>query len=407
MRGLPVVAGLLLLGFSGGVRAADPCPVTLHDERTPAKDDPVRQGLEFVERRVSLGNLDFRYRQLVDPKQADLPVVKGYGDFFLACGFPPGTWNWNQEYFLDASVVRPGAPPFTANRATLQAGTYIVESGTRGVVDMVWPLPPLPGPQVVTATTGTPGRLAVRVVKIGPQTQWFFMELGLEDAGAAEFGAITLAGFPVVTSGPPERQRWAVTPSRALQLGTGQVPLDPATECVILLHNKFDQEDGGELVVMDPDEVKAVTVGGVYPVAIVLVPKPGRSTLHVALGYFWDTPYGRASDEFRRQAPGVRDQLRRLDWDARRDAAAWTRQRQEYAELVRREKLTGDAVNRWQALAAEGDRLLAPAGTAPVAATGQRRADDRRAAALLRDVKGLGDELYALALAAVVKDEVK
>ena len=68
--------------------------------------------------------------------------------------------------------------------------------------------------------------------------------------------------------------------------------------------------------------------------------------------------------------------------------------------LVRTESLSGKTVDEWAALAREAEPLYG--SDRP-----RTRADDRRAATLVREAQRLRDELYSLAVEALVREAAK
>ena len=173
-------------------------------------------------------------------------------------------------------VARGTEPPFVANKATLQEGTYVLEQGTRAVAEMVWPLP--------GAASNAAGRMVVRIVKRPEAPNWFYLRVALEGDPAAQLMQVTLMSYPYITSAPRERQRWATTLTRAFQVLDKPAAFDPAAEWGVVLHNKNAHENGGALVVFDPAEEASATVGGTYCVAVNLAPHPNARQLQLTLG---------------------------------------------------------------------------------------------------------------------------
>ena len=371
------------------VSAQDQIVARVKEERV-AEKDAGREGLQMVKRSLTLGNAAFRYQQLVDPAQQDKPVVQRYGDYALGCDFPRGSWNWDLEYFLNVTVARPGDKPFVANRALLQESITILQQGRRGVADMVWPLP-------ATATRPQPGRLAVRLVKLPDDPAWMTVRISIEGEPDTKLTQIELHSYPTVTSGPPERQRWAATLTRTMQMGK-PAPLDPAQEWAVLMHNRFAHEEGGSLLVMDPDQVASADIGGVYPIAVRMTLKP-LSAATFAMGYFWDTPYPQAIAAFMPEAPARLKRLRATDWSVPVDLARWQREQMEVAEvLALAGAAAGDRAARWQRLQADMAEVIA--------ALQQPHPDPavyRRFVSLSRQAADLKTALYDPALQALIK----
>jgi len=371
------------------VCAQDEIVATVKEERLPEKDAG-REGLEMVKRSLTLGNVAFRYQQLVDPKQQDKPLNQRYADYILGCEFPRYSWNWDLQYFLEVTVARPGEKPFNANRALLQEGIYILQQGKRGVADMVWPLP-------ASATRPQPGRLAVRFVKLPDEPTWLSLRVSVEGEPDTKLTQVQLSSYPTVTSGPPERQRWAATLTRAMQMDK-PVPLNPAEEWALVMHNRYAHEEGGSILVMDPAQIESADIGGTYPVSVRMNTKP-LAAATFALGYFWDTPYERAIAAFQPTAPERLKRLRATDWTVPVDLPRWTQLQADVTEVLALAGAdAGDRAAQWPPLQAEMQ--------ATIAALGQPHADPalyRRFVLLSRQADELKAALYEPALQALIK----
>lgn len=359
---------------------------TVSEERVNVPSEPNRENLQQVKRRLSLGAVGITYEQLVDPAQGDKPLVQRYGDYRLGCAFPPYTWNWDLEYFLDVTVTRPGQPPIAANRTVLQQGIYALAQGARGVADMVWPLPP-------RADGGQAGELVVRLVKLVAEPEWLYVRVTIEGEADAQITAVKLHSYPTTTSGPPERQRWVTSLATARQMANGAQRYTPAEEWGLVLHNRLAQEDGGALLVMDPDQVATGDVSGTYAVIVHMNTKPTQS-MNFAMGYFWDKPQEQAIADFRATAPQRLQALRAVDWNVPVDAAAWTKEKQQITDLLAASPAARAKYEaEWQALAAEGDKAIG--GSDPGAG--------RRVVLLVRRARQLRAQLYEPALQALIE----
>jgi hypothetical protein len=365
--------------------------VAATESRKPLADDK-RAGLEVVERGLRLGNASFRYVQTVDPTQGDAPVVQQYGDYILGCTFPQ-IWNWDGEYFLDVQVKRPNGQPFIANRARLQEGIYILQQTTRGVAEMVWPLP-------ATEGVAQPGALAVRIVKVPTDVNWFHLEARIEGEPETVITQVRVGTYPYITSGPPERQRWVTSLTAAHQMSDQLIPLDPPTEWGVVLHNKIAQEEGGCLFVFDPDQVQAERAGGTYNVGLHMDAAPGTRAMQFAFGYFWDTNYAQAIERFRPEAPAVLERLRKADWSVGVDAAWWAKLSREIDELLTHQGMQDQFGGRWKAMQDMAQQSIAAAGQEGDSA----RQAERRFGALAREAGKLKTEMYAAALDALVRE---
>lgn len=273
-----------------------------------------RGGLEAVDRRLQIGNAEAHYHQVVNPREGDRPVAQGYGDYLFGLEFPAGaSWNWDLEYFLDVSVSRPGAAAFVANRATLQAGTHVLERGKRAVADLVWPMP---AAKAGTTRPDTAAVLALRMVKVAADPAWLYLEVRLDGDPRAAIAQVRTRAYPFITTGPPERRRWLTTLTKDYGLTDAAQKFDPAAEWALVLHNRRVQAERGCLLVFDPSEVRSATAGGTYCVQVNLTPKVERRVVHLALGYFRDERYETAVTHLRAEAPAVLERLRQTRWTA-------------------------------------------------------------------------------------------
>jgi hypothetical protein len=391
MKQFPLWAGLVLCSLASAW--ADEVVVTVKEERAPIGDERKDQGIVLFKRLLSIGNAGVRYYRALDSKNGDALVTQRYGDYILGCEFPRWSWNWDLQYFLEVTVTRPGEKPFSATHAALQEGIYPLQQGPRGVADMVWPLWGKAPDQA--------GRLAVRLVKPGDDPNWMFVRVSLEGEPEAKITQVRLSSYPVITSGPPDRQRWVETASRGLQMSNQAQALDPATEWALVMHNKYAQEDGGSLLVVDPAQIAGLSAQGVYPVSVTLTPSSER-VVTVAMGYFWDTPWEQAVAEFRPQMAERLQRLRSVDWTVPVDRERWERERAEVAEILKLLPAGGPWSGRWAELQGEGDKTLAELRQPQPEAAAYRRF-----VLLLRRVEALKDELYQPAIAALIEAATK
>jgi hypothetical protein len=375
-----LICFIVLLGpLAALAQPAEEITATVKEERVKEPDEANRQGLEMLKRDLTLGNMAIRYRQLVDPKQGDKPLNQRYGDYILGCDFPRYSWNWDLQYFLDVTVTRPGQPPFIANRTMAQSAIHVMAQGLRGVADMVWPLP-------------GKGELVVRLVKLAEDPSWFYLRATIEGDDEAKITLVRVSSYPTITSGPPERQRWVTTPTRGLQMTNQPTALTPADEWALVLHNRYVHEDGGALLVMDPAQITAATAGETYPISIRMTPKPTTSVA-LALGYFWDTPYQKAIAAYQSEAAERLKRLRQLDWTVHPDLPAWEREKQQIEEL-----LAGTGQGQYGATWAEMQRQAEELRSKP-----GDQAASRKLVLLIRQARALRAQLYEPALQRLIE----
>ena len=381
---------LTMLSLLCGLAGAQDLTATLHEGRVTVPDEPNRTGLQLVKRSLTFGPLAVRYQQLVDPKKGDAPVVQRYGDYNLGLEFPRGTWNWDLEYFIDVFVERPGQKPFGVTRASLQKAIYILQQGKRDVADLMWSLPEVPGRPACD--------LVVRMIVAADDPEWLYLRAGLEGDPEAKITGIILHSYPTTTSGPPERQRWVTSLTRDLQMGGAVQPLQPAEEWGVVLHNRMAQEDEGTLLVMDPREIAAAGAVGVYPIQMELHPSSQRE-VHVAMGYFRDTPWQKAVESFRLQAPARLKRLQAVDWNAPVDVAGWQKQKREVEELLTLSPASkAEYGPEWNSLLTRAEEGLGKLATNP--------ADSAAARAVVlvsRQADDLKTRLYDPALKALIE----
>ncbi|MBI2302778.1 MAG: hypothetical protein HYU66_28060 [Armatimonadetes bacterium] len=380
------LAILLFAGLAAGQTSQE----VVISQRRAAVPEKERAGLEFVERILTIGNLVLTYHQTIDPKQVDAPVVQQYGDYRLGLAFPIYCWNWDLEYFLDVDLQRPGGQPFAGNRARLQESVDALERGKRACAEMVWPLPPRDG--------GEAGKLAVRLIRPAAEEPWVFLECRVEGEPDTVITKVRVGAYPYVTTGPPERQRWATTLTGAYRLSDALTPFGPAAEWGVVLHNKQAQEDGGCLFVCDPREMTAGQVGGTYNVAIHLQTAPGTRAVHLALGWFRDEHYETVVTRFRAGAAAVLDELREMKWDVQVDTVRWEAEQHAVAEALGDPAAPAALRDEWQRLEGRTKAVLA----AVQAGGPGRRPAERQFGQLLGETRAFRDRAYAAALKALV-----
>jgi len=392
--GLAILLPLSLLTVCG-VQADGEVSVQLREKRFPVANDAVRAGLEVAEREANLGNLRLAYHQLVDPRNHDAPVVKGYGDYLMRCEFPIWNWNWDLEYFLDATITDVSGKSAIANRARVQEGMFVLERGNRAVVDMVWPL-----------AGELTGKLIVRLVKLGANDKWFYLEVSLEGAAESRISQLRVGAYPFTTTGPPERQRWVTSLTSTHQMGNARSPLDASTEWGLVLHNRNAHETGGCLLVFDPEEIESVKAGGTYNVATFLDPKPNAArAVHLAVGYFWDQPCDQAISAFRTEAESKLRSLRSLPWAVKLDASRWISKRKELDQLIQQNALAQQHSEPWTNLSRQIDQCLAAidANSEFESTTVQRRAGQRKFLQLMKELPELENKLYGAAVQSLIE----
>jgi hypothetical protein len=381
---------VFFVGLSSQARDAlgESLGVMFSESRKTIADDTSRQGLDVVEREVTIGNLRIFYHQLVDPQKQDAPVVKGYGDYLLRCEFPLWHWNWDLEYFLDVTVTDATGKSVIANRARLQEAMLVLEQGNRAVVDMVWPLP-----------GDDAGKLVVRLVKVGATDTWFYLEISLEEAKEWRLTQVRVGAYPFITTGPPERERWITSLARGHRMTNSLSPLEVNTEWGLVLHNRNAHESGGCLLVYDPNEVVSASAGGTYNVSVHLGIKPVASrSVHLALGYFWDQPWDQAVSSLRAEAEGKLRQLRSMPWEARIDSSMWTSKKRKLDELVQQNVLPAPLGEDWTSLRQQIDKCLAED-----AGSSRHRAHQRAFLQLMKQVPELEDKLFAAAVQSLIE----
>ena len=389
-----LLAAVLLLAASPDVG------VELKTKRIPVTKPAKAVGNDFVETRLTLDSFKLWHRVAVDPRKGDEPVRYGYGEFFFGCEFGrQGNGGWDLWHFTSAEVADPkrGDAPFGLHRKV--EGFHVVERGPRAVVDVVW------WPE------GRPKRslddlVTMRFVKHAAEREWCFIETGLEPGSPLRLAQVSYSAYPAHTSGPPGRERWVTTAARSHNLMTGGIDLDPAKEWAISLHNKHAHERAGSLLVFDPDEVAAVRVEGSYGVSIELVPKPGRTRLHVAVSYFLREHFREANAAFLAAAPRSLDRLRREDWEADLDrvAAAWRREMAGLADPLSCVGMLSPVVKRLDQLAADYAKALADARARRAKGEPASRRRQRQFSQFLTQLHTARQEVFAAAVDALLNE---
>jgi hypothetical protein len=104
------------------------------------------------------------------------------------------------------------------------------------------------------------------------------------------------------------------TLTRELQTQDTPTTLDPATEWAFMLHNHLSQEEGGCLMVLDPETVDKLAVAGTYNITPTLTPRPGTRSLRVACGYWGKRHWREQLPAFRQEATQVGERLRQAQF---------------------------------------------------------------------------------------------
>jgi len=372
--------------------------VLLTHERRDADKPPKAVGSDFLETRLTLDNLKLWHRVAVDPKAGDEPVRFGYGDYFFGCDFGrQGNGGWNLWNFTGASIADPDGKPLGLCRRA--EGFHVVERGARAAVDVCWWLDGGP-------TQRPDGLLTMRFVKRAAEPEWFYLEAAVESAAPLALASAWYSAFPANTTGPPARERWVTAAARSQSLMKGGCDLDPATEWAISLHNKNGDEWAGSLLVFDPDEVAKARVEGTYGVTIRLTPKPGRTSLHVAVSYFLREHCEPANAAFLADAPKSLERLRKLRWqaDLARLDAAWRHEMSDLAEPLRLAAGDADVGRRLDAIRLVYDKALAEAKAAGDGGKPVPRAAQRRLADALQRLHAERDAVFAAAVKAMLEE---
>ena len=386
------------LALAFALAGAGDVEVLLTHERHAVDKPPKAVGSDFLDTRLALDNLKLWHRVAVDPKAADEPVRFGYGDFFFGCDFGrQGNGGWNLWSFTGASVAAPEGKPLGLYRRA--EGFHVVERGTRAMADVCWWLDGGPKQRPDDLVT-------MRFVKLTAEPEWFYLETSVESPAPLALASAWYSAFPANTTGPPARERWLTTAARSQSLMKGGADLDPATEWTISLHNKNGDEWAGSLLVFDPDEVAKARVEGTYGVTIRLTPKPGRTSLHVAVSYFLREHYERANAAFLAAAPTSLDRLRKLAWqaDLARLDAAWRRELSDLAEPLRLAADDADVTKRLDAIRLVYDQALAEAKAAADAGKPVPRAAQRRLADALQRLHAARDAVFAAAVKVMLEE---
>lgn len=378
------VTQLEVMAADGGIT------VTLKETCSPISDDPQQKGLIMVERKLQIGgNLIIRYRMTVD--QNNRPIIKKYGDYFLSCGFPGWRWNWDLEYFLDVSIIDESGKSLIINRAVLQEGIYVLEQGEKGMADLVWRIP------------NNGGQIAVRMVKFSGEMEWLYVQILLENAPKYWIKLVRLGCYPFITTGPPERQRCVSTLLGMYQLTDSPMQLSANSEWGLVLHNRNAHENGGCILVFDPEEIQSVAVGGTYGVSVYLSPKERKSVISLALGYFWDIHYKEAVKRFRKDAPNILSKIRKIDWTARLDFRVWQNLREEIEEMVSYPALRRKFGEEWRSMLVEIEGIVSEIQRHPGDEVFQVRQNKRQFLKLLQRVQQFKESLYDAAINALIE----
>lgn len=287
---------------------AEPQPVLARtmETREPETRDPERVGYDRVRRELALDNLIARYEAFVKPDADDQPIATKYADHFFGLDFGrmEGNGGWDLWSFVAPTVVSPEGRLCPIMGVERQRGLNVLAEGQTAVADFLWELPR-------DAEGRSPGLLGVRYLKQAGDTYWAFVEIWLAGAPGWSLGPVTFSSYPYNTAKTMDaaRERWVATNTRELPTADTDTTLDPGTEWALMLHNRLSQEDGGCLMVLDPQEMTSLTVAGTYAVQPKVVPRPGQRSLRVAVGYWSDRHWCQELPVFRQEAPNIRERL--------------------------------------------------------------------------------------------------
>ncbi len=301
-----VIGTSLLLASVVWAQPAQPILARVSETRKPETQDPERVGYDRVRREVALDNLIAKYEAFVKPDADDQPIAAKYADHFFGLDFGriAGNGGWDLWDFVAPTVVSPDGRTCPIMGVERQRGLNVLAEGQTAVADFLWELPRGAGGQ-------SPGLLGVRYLKRAGETYWAYVEIWIAGAQGWSLGSVTFSSYPYNTSKTMDaaRERWVATNTRELPTADTDTALDPGTEWALMLHNRLSQEDGGCLMVLDPEEVSGLAVAGTYPVQPKLTPRPGRRSLRVAIGYWEGRHWREELPIFRQEAPGVRERL--------------------------------------------------------------------------------------------------
>jgi hypothetical protein len=260
---------------------------------------------------------------------------------------------------------------------------------------LTWLLPPTPD--------GTaPGRLSVRLVRSVGDPHWLYLSAQSEGEPQTRIAGVRVGSYPFTTTGTPDRQRWISSLTGEHLMSDANTPLDAAREWGLVLHNKRAQEEGGALLVFDPEEITGASTGGTYNVAVHMTPHPDCRAVHLALGYFWNTPYARAVTDFRTDAANRLPRLQQVDWTAHVRADDWQKLKGEIEALLAYPAVKAEFGPRWATVSKDADAALAELQRTPNAGCPPSAGADRRFALLRKQARALQAEMYDAAVKALL-----
>ena len=401
----PVVWALVGVGVSAATvaRAEAQGVVVEHTFRqwqADPKKDPKHAGLVWIERRLNVDNARLWIKSVVDPAKDHRPVIRGYGDFFFGLHFGGfGNGGWNKWDFLHVASGYGKAKGTDITHTQRHLGAYVLERRARGVVEFAWRMPPVP------KKTTPPGEMLVRLVKSHAEPQWLYLRVSVDPAHQARLQRVSVSAYPGQTSGPGVRRRVTTTFTRSHAMPNGAMRLKLPTEYAVSLHNKNAHEYDACLLVLDPDEIAGASVAGTYGVGAALTPKPGRHTVHLALGYFRKTHYPKGNAAFFASAPARLKRLRAVRWQADvLGAYNWSAYRATVARLMKHRLVRDKFTAHVKAVETRFEQMRADLNARGLTPTA-RAALERQFPALADQAKGLLEKMYPVAIEDLVGSE--
>jgi hypothetical protein len=308
---LTVLVGAAVAGLAQAETSPGPILARAMETRKPEQTDPERVGYDRVRREVGLDNLMADYEAFVKPDADDQPIEKKYADHFLGLDFGRlvGNGGWDLWDFVRPTVIAPDGTTHPIMGVERQRGLNVLAEGQEAVVDFLWELPRDSGGK-------SPGLLGVRFLKRAGDPEWVYLELWLAGAPGWSLGPATFSCYPCNTSKTMDaaRERWVSTLTRELPSQNAPTALDPSSEWAFMLHNHLSQEDGGCLMVLDPETLEKLTVAGTYNITPTPTPRAGTRSLRVACGYWAERHWRDELPRFRQEAPQVRERLRQAQF---------------------------------------------------------------------------------------------
>lgn len=300
--------------------AAEPIWAARDWQRKKVEKDPAREGLERIQavfHSYPDHVLAISCKQLVDPKNGDALVNKGYGDHQISF-HSIGRWGWSFENFFgpEITITKADGKTGPVRLGALTSLNILEGKGRRVMGDFRWPLLD-DGSKV--------GSLILRCVTQSGQPTWLYGRAFIIGDPSLSFKRLTLSSFGGAAGTPPPGRQQMLAGLTAHGAAPSPGPLSMDEYWMIAAHNRgwsTQMDNRGSCGVFLKDELNGIDYKGGGSVSLLPALSSPRA-LRFAISDFKGDP-----DEWvpklRGGAVSARRALEGMDWrpDAAKELAA-------------------------------------------------------------------------------------